>query len=125
VKGVGRTMSEKKIDVGQINSIDISTSLSNIMYGKYGEMNFGLLESIKGGDASKAALKETTSAVTKCSENLTTAITQINRYVNEMAKAFQEMDQEISEKFNTSVTEIKSASHNQSTKSSNKYSGAF
>ncbi|MBO0447646.1 hypothetical protein JZO78_15040 [Enterococcus ureilyticus] len=118
-------MSGKNIDVSQITSINISTSLGGVMYGNYGEVGSGLLASIKGGDDSKTAIQEATSAVSKCSDNLTTAITQMNSYVDSMAEAFRDMDKEISQTFNTSATDIGASSHNQTNERPNKFSGAF
>jgi type VII secretion effector (TIGR04197 family) len=112
-------MGEKKVDVSQIKSVNLTENMVEILYGQYGKPEQGLLASIK--DASKEAIQTCSQEVSKCSENLLTSIEQANAYINSIADAFKNMDDKIAKDIQMQSTE----NYRKNSDRPNKYSGAF
>ncbi|MGY3777394.1 hypothetical protein [Isobaculum melis] len=116
-------MADKKLDVNQIKNTNFSSHMSNILNGPVEAPSSGLLSSIAAGDNSKDAIQNCTTTITKCSDSLAKAVTQMNNYMNNMVQAFEDMDKELAEKLDVTISGASTTSGPPKRKRANKYSG--
>jgi enamine deaminase RidA (YjgF/YER057c/UK114 family) len=112
-------MGEKKVDVSKIESVNLGSNMGEILYGQHGKPEQGLLDNIK--DASKEAIQTCSQELNSCSDSLMTSIQQANTYINSIANAFKEMDDNIAK--NIKIESINS--HHKRSEAPNRYAGAF
>lgn len=97
-------MADKKLNLDQIKNTNFSSHMSSILDGPVEAPSSGLLSSIAAGDDSKEAIQNCTTTISSCSDKLEKAVTQMDKYMNNMVQAFEDMDKELASKMDVAIS---------------------
>jgi type VII secretion effector (TIGR04197 family) len=105
----------KKINTDTIKGTVITNDLPEIM------------ESVDSSitDDSKAVLEQAVSKLTQTNKKLKKSLKQLNKYIDNMAEAFEEVDKDISKKIEENTTAAINTSEKKPSKGTEKYLAAI